>query len=334
MTFGKGGLNIKDYPFAFSLAVLFFPSILNTSNNELPILFGITIFGGTVGSILTITNPVGILIRYIYIWTCQKKILSELRFNEFLKSVINKNFASAITSPSISYEIDKLVGMFYFIVILSITSYRLFFDQDFNDMLNLEDSTKNIIGTFTILGLVGVIVVFIINIIGFKSISHLRRIITTTILFLADDISNLSLEGRKFAEKCHNDSRMFEAVRNAIRKLNREILDEDDFYNNFDHSEIDRILPVHQQQWKWDLTRSRRFWQHYLVLKEISKRYNIDLNITSIWFNNTQYIPPKEFDESISQLQSVVDSRDWRNAELKTVRILDRMEQLLSEKGS
>jgi hypothetical protein len=168
MTSGKGGLNIKDYPFAFSIATLLFPSILTTQDQT--VIFGILLVGGMVGSILTIVNPFGIATKYIYIWTSKKKMIPEIRKTPFINKVVLKNFHDSFSSPSISFETDKLVAMFYFLVVLGIALFRLVFDPGFVNILKLDEFQTFVAIVIVVLGLVGVSITMLSNIVGRNSV--------------------------------------------------------------------------------------------------------------------------------------------------------------------
>src|SRR2546427_271868 len=117
MVEGQTGLNIKDYPFAFSVAVLFAPNLLSDPSNNHAIL-GILLIGGILGSLLTIINPLGLLIKYYYTREYSSQIYHIIfpsMFpvkNNMIKNIAEKNFRSALTTPAIYYanlsnEIDK-----------------------------------------------------------------------------------------------------------------------------------------------------------------------------------------------------------------------------------
>ncbi len=62
MVEGRTGLNIKDFPFAFSIAALFYPGIL-AGTSQSPII-GLLLIGGMLGSLLTIINPLSLLLKH------------------------------------------------------------------------------------------------------------------------------------------------------------------------------------------------------------------------------------------------------------------------------
>src|SRR5690349_9306955 len=109
MVEGQTGLNIKDYPFAFSIAVLFYPNLLSDINDN-HIILGILLIGGMLGSLLTIINPLGLLIKYYYTRN-YSDLIYYLIFpsifpakNNMIHHMAEKNFRSALVAPTISFE--------------------------------------------------------------------------------------------------------------------------------------------------------------------------------------------------------------------------------------
>jgi hypothetical protein len=333
----KGGLNVKDYPFAFSIAALLFPQILQ-DGNQLSSILSITLIGGMLGSILTIINPIERVIRWIYEKTSFVNVYPKMHEkNRLVKQILKKNFKAALSSPSISYENEKMVGIVYFLVVLLIAMVRTFYN-DFSNTLNLADIELTGLRFGSVIGFITVFIVLIYNINGFiirkskKSISHLDRIRCVTIANLAVDFANISNEGQRWDRYVTNDARMAPLVCTELSRLeNSKINTLDEFIANF---HVDRIRKYYQlYEHGWDEDHNPRFlYAAFRSAGEASLRYDVTLSESLTWFEYPQYLGPTEFDIPISQLQSSIESRDWYNATLKTYRITDRLEDFLASK--
>jgi len=333
---GKGGLNIKDYPFSFSITVLIFPSIL--SQPDLSSVLVIALFGGMIGTVLTITDPFGLFVRWIYRRQPKKNVLKKLKKNKFLDAVIGKNYDAALKSPSVSYETDKIVGIFYFVVILGLTGYRLLFDSAFGDFLSLDSEQIRIAFLLISVIFVGVLLVMINNVRGVrKSVSHLHRILTVTVLFSASDFINLSIEGQRIlSNKLENDANIINTVNDSIKKLqSKKDLTFKEFKINFDDIKLREYI-ITRQRLEYDKHKEKyinKIWDYFLVVDETAKRYEIKLEDAVLWYNNSRFISPAALDEPVNQLQSSVDTRDWHNAFLRTTRITDHLADFFIRKS-
>lgn len=353
MTGGKGGLNIKDYPFAFSLAALIFPSLLTGMIIEpetalapdeqtkqefqnIGILFAVTIFGGMVGSFLTIVDPFGLFIRWIYRRRPKHWIIKNLRRNSFIENLIDKNYDAALKSPSITYETDKIVGIFYFFVILCLTSYRLKFDENFRMIFPLEDFQLEIAFYFTIVILIGISLIMLLNVKGIrKSVSHLQRIEIVTILFSANDLTNISIEGNRTLKNFPHSN-----YPNVIGNVQDQIIDlpvnsnHAYFKTKFNHTEVRNFIVGQLKVHNYDIEKmTERWWNYFLIVRDLAKRYEVSIKDALVWHKNKTFITAADLDSPLSNLQSSVDTRDWQNAVLKTTRITDYLEQFFLKKG-
>lgn len=338
MVSGKGGLSIKDYPFAFSLAVLLFPPLLSLSTSTdstfpVGVLFSIVFIGGMLGSILTITNPFGNLLRYIYIWTTKSSTLPELRRNNLLNGIIDKSYDSAIRSPSISFESDKIVGMFYFVIILSAILYRLRYDDQFTNLLALSETEIVSAIVFTTIGLIGILLAMIFSICGVKSISHLGRIKTATVLFATGDIVNISILGDRVYQTTHSRQEVIEVICNAIGVLNpKNIHNPVEFGEQIDDTQIRDIL-VNDYNSQYNRTVFLAgVWKFFIIIKELTLQYKLELFDVTPWFFPRNFFKPQEMDEPLTQLQTCIDARDWVNANIKTLRIINRLEEYFTQR--
>lgn len=322
MTSSKGGLNFKDFPFAFSIAVLIFPPIASNSiqDNSSTLAFeyfSVILFGSIMGSLLTIINPVAIGIGKFYGIILKSFVLKEYRHHNFINSVINRNFISALASPSISYETDKLVGMIYFEGVLGLALYRLTKDSVFVTFLNLTETQLSIVIGISIMAIILVSLRLISNFFGLKTISHFKQISFVTTLFLVYELENLSTEGKKFSALCNSNVGKINAAITSFRKLDHKKMNSEKFMKEFDDLSIRNIWVTQDQRSTWgSKIWKQRFWEWYIKFKEVSGRYKIDFNDVLVWFGNTGFYGG--YDKILlSQLQSSVDLRDWNNVELK-----------------
>lgn len=113
MTFTENIIKLTDYPFLYSIATLLLTTthdnILGLDASRLFLLLGVL---GIIGTILTILDPVGWIIRAWHIhW---KGRISHERF---------------MSTNWISYQIDKIVSMIYFSLVLLI--FIIIFNPEF-----------------------------------------------------------------------------------------------------------------------------------------------------------------------------------------------------------
>jgi len=296
-------------------------------------LFSIVFIGGMLGSILTITNPFGNLLRYIYIWTTKSSTLPELRRNNLLNGIIDKSYDSAIRSPSISFESDKIVGMFYFVIILVAILYRLRYDDQFTNLLTLSETEIVSAIVFTTIGLIGILLAMIFSICGVKSISHLGRIKTATVLFTTGDIVNISILGATVYKTVHSRGELIIAISNAINALNpKNIHNPVELDEQIDDTEI-RNTVVNDLRSQYNRTAFlARVWQFFLIIKELTLQYKLNPSDVTPWFTPKNFFKPQEMDEPLTQLQTSIDARDWVNANIKTLRIINRLEEYFTQR--
>lgn len=330
----KGGLNIKDYPFAFSIAALIFPNILS-GENFAPLLT-ITLVGGMLGSLLTIINPVGLLIKGLYLQKANSVFPKMHLIHVVVHKIIIRNFRASLSSPAIAYETDKMVGMIYFLIILAIAFYRIHSD-DFIKTLDLSELEISGITVGVIFGFAGVIIMLIHHIFGFsfhskRATSHLDRISGVTALNLAVDFSNLFNEATKWRQYRSEHSTLASITVNEFRKFGSlEKISLDEFRKKIDISKIERAYQ--RLNYSWDKERNTKLlFEAYKSLRELCLRYDLNIEQGSSWFINDRNAEPTIFDATISQLQSSIDSRDWYNVGLKTYRVTDTLESMLTRK--
>jgi len=340
MVSGKGGLNIKDYPFAFSIVALAFPSLLSPENTQnanpyYPIL-AIALFGAMIGSILTIVNPIGLVIRIAYINMKIKGKILKTATNDFVDSIIEKNFRASLSTPSISYETDKIVGVIYFGIILGFAFYRIEF-SDLASNLGLDAFGKSIASVLIFSFILGVILKIAIEISGFtgmkyRSISHLGRIKIVTLFNTTKDFINLSTAGQKIQDSYLTSySEVAHTMCNEFSKYNsHSFSNENEFKNNFNIVNIQqRYIDTTRQSLNKDVM-LHRYWNLYQIIKEISESYHQEFNKLLVWFYPLHFTPPQV---ELSDLYSSIQARDWHTANLNYIGLQQTLETFLEQKG-
>lgn len=361
MVEGQAGLNIKDYPFAFSIAALFFPNLLSDSSFNFSIL-GILLIGGMLGSLLTIINPLGLLIKYYYARKYSSEIHSDIfpnihPVNNMTINIVGKNFKAALTSPSISFEIDKTVAMLYFIIILAITIFRSFMG-DFTSILNDNQYLIWSVRLVSIAGLVGVTLVLLHHHFGFNfkteifeirhanfkrrvnkpSLSQLYRIVLVTIANLAIDFANLTNEINKWSvHGLENDPIRHDVLKKlykfdgAISKvLSSKFTDSYASFEGFFNDEIQYVYK--RNNCGFNTATIANLYQRYKSIKAISLKYDVCFSEALPWvYNLNLYF--KDLYDIESQVRASIESRDWNNVDLAVYRITDPIETLLQTKN-
>lgn len=329
----KGSLNVKDFPFAFSIAVLLFPNVLSEQSNTT--IYAIIVFGGMIGSILTITNPFGLAINAIYSLVLNKHTLMNLRRTKFIDKITAKQFSKALSNPSVSYEADKMVGMTYFLIILGVTVGRLSEKTSFATSLHLTESQIIIGIILAICGLIGVSVILIVNIAGFRFPSHIKRIECATILLIANELTNLSLESKRIlANYSYGNITILNMVITELKKLEpKKARDMIKFAENFDHTELGTVIP-RDTGTPYYVERKIRQWEEiYHIFLDLKSKYGLTFSEIVDWYKTDTYFNNNDLEQDVTQLQSAIDTRDWNNAELMTSRIIQRIDSFLVLKG-
>jgi hypothetical protein len=338
MTTSKGGLSIIDYPFAFSIAALIFPPVIEGQDPS--VLLAIALFGGMVGSILMIVNPVGFLINRTYELIYKYRTLPILAdISDFVRAVIARNYEAALKSPSITYEVDKLVGMLYFIGVLGLALYRLLYDDVLVKLLNLSHEQAQMLVIIAIIGMALVVTSLVYHVAGWKwrSISHSCRIRVVTIASMASDFMNLSMEGRRVLHDAFSDNNsLIENAYNTFVKLDLDYLDSIQVYKQFEPlvtEQSDLLKQAHHDLQLSTNVFCEKYWNYFLTVQELGRKYKVNLHDAAWWLKRNIFFESAEFDVSLSQLQSSIDSRDWQTADLKTHRILKRFEDILKRRA-
>lgn len=365
MSEGSTGLNIKDYPFAFSITALFFPNLLNDTASSASIL-GVLFIGGIFGSLLTIINPINRIITYhskrndgdvIYNEIFMPLVL--LPINNLIKKIVVKNFTSALSSPQITFENNKTIAMLYFIIILGVTIIRSFF-TDFTAIF--DDNQFQIWGIRIIasIGLIAVVLVMLNHVYGinFKfskliigkhdtgirkaqisGLSQLDRINCVTVANLAIDFANLSNEGLKWATQPTVNEQVSDVILREFYKFNQKvekIMGSDitasfyDFNGTFNKESINKIVIL---DYSWHVADIQNLFSKYQNVKEISITYDVEFSEALSWFSNRVFFPVGELYEMEPPLRSAIESRDWETANLTKYRITDKIRFVLGEKS-
>ncbi|OLB91700.1 MAG: hypothetical protein AUH25_02030 [Thaumarchaeota archaeon 13_1_40CM_38_12] len=363
MVEGQTGLNIKDYPFAFSVAVLFAPNLLSDPSNNHAIL-GILLIGGILGSLLTIINPLGLLIKYYYTREYSSQIYHIIfpsMFpvkNNMIKNIAEKNFRSALTTPAISFEIDKIVAMIYFIIILGVAIIRIFLG-DLTSILKDNPYLIPIVVTLSVAGLVGVLLVLIRHVYGinfkrekleFRSmnlktlqqttLSQLDRIRLVTIANLAIDYANLSNEIDKWRSYGLEIQPLRQGVLEAFYKLDSSVAKsfaskkwttDYSHFKEFVQKEIKDLYATNNYTLNAGIM--QYLFQRYSSLREISLRYDVEFSEALAWMYDLTAESLLVLYEIEPQVRTSIESRDWDNADLIVYRITDRLENFLRIKN-
>ncbi len=361
MVEGQTGLSIKDYPFAFSIAALFFPNLLNDTVNSSTQILGILLIGGMLGSLLTIINPLSLIIkeryRRSYSDSSYHAIFQDVLIphNHLLENIVKKNMKTAISSPSISFEIDKTVAMLYFVIILTLTIIRSFIGG-FTDILNNNQPLIWSITAGVIMGLIGVSLVLINHAFGFKfkftrlkimgrltiikpilGVSQFDRICYVTIANMAIDLANLSNEGVKWGSGGVDNQtirdemlRKFFIFNKSVEEVSPDLTAS---YSDFESALFDQIKELYQRtNTSFNQATIDNSYQKYKSVKEITWKYEVMFSEALSWFANLIFFNPGELYEMEPQLRTLIESRDWNTAELTAYRITDKIETVLRNK--
>lgn len=365
MVDGRGGLNIKDFPFAFSIATLFSPSILSETS-QTPII-GLLLIGGMLGSLLTIINPLSLLIKWVYKREYSDSIdyviMPELtsKRNNLINKICTKNFDAALSSPMISFETDKIIAMIYFVIILALTIIRSFMG-DFTKIFEEYGLALWGIRIVAIFGIIGVVMVLLHHVYGMnfkltsfdmnfakihkkqfqlEELSQFNRIRSVTIANLAMDFANLTNDGQKWSGTKLSNARVNDIIFRGMNRVDKKVgkilspkwttslTDFEDHFKSEEKVNLDsvgfRILD--------DPKTILQLYQNYKLVKEISLRYGVTFSQALSWFYNPVFFDIGQLYEFESQLKGYVESRDWYSAQLLEYRIIDMMTRILLQKN-
>jgi len=177
MTSGETLLKITDIPFSYTLLAIIIGVIgVSLEDEKIIILIGAA---GALGTLLTVTDPVGRLLK-----TWLKKGLKEKQEKEDEKSKYLWDYAiSAVRTRAIGIEIDKIVSMSYLVIILGVFSTAITHYPSFAEDLRLFSENDEIIcDTFCIQGLgivsstLGIIFVALVGVRSWKELKEQAHI--------------------------------------------------------------------------------------------------------------------------------------------------------------
>lgn len=179
MSSGETLLKITDFPFAYSvISVLFVAIGMNIHDTKFITGLGIA---GALGTFLTITDPVGRLLKFILRRNLQK--LKDCA-NENTIEYLNLDYSiRAIGTRSIGIEIDKIVSLFYFAFLLSFISICVTFSPYFDTLLDVKNHNGatlfNLVQSKSIIVIISSIVILILAIVLVRNRNDLRRHVHT-----------------------------------------------------------------------------------------------------------------------------------------------------------
>lgn len=135
MTSGETLLKVADYPFAYTVVILA-GGILGIGLTENKILLlGIS---GALGTFLTIVDPLGIRVR--------SQIKNRLKKKD-LKSIFPemKYFLHSIETRAIGIEVDKIIGMLYFVISIGLFIMAVLLSNSLMSSFIIKDNNENVI---------------------------------------------------------------------------------------------------------------------------------------------------------------------------------------------
>ena len=136
MPSGETILKLTDFPFAYSIIGII-SGVMGFSIGENQILFlGIA---GAFGTFLTIIDPIGWIIRK----NVENRIHRTHDKTGKLSNVFEKEYKiSALKTKSINFEIEKIIGLFYFVIIISFFILAMATPTMFFEKLIIYDNNK------------------------------------------------------------------------------------------------------------------------------------------------------------------------------------------------
>ncbi|MGI0102700.1 MAG: hypothetical protein ACREA7_08920 [Nitrosotalea sp.] len=179
MPSGETLLKVTDFPFAYSvISVLFVAIGMNIHDMKFLTELGIA---GALGTFLTITDPVGRLLKSILRHNLQK--LKDCT-NENTTEYTNLDYSiRAIGTRSIGIEIDKIVSLLYFAFLLSFISLCVTFSPYFDTILDVKNHDGailfNSVQSKSIIVIISSIVILILAIVLVRNRDDLRRHVHT-----------------------------------------------------------------------------------------------------------------------------------------------------------
>lgn len=178
MAVGETLLKITDYPFAYS-AVFIFLAIGGYDifdENALPFL----VIGGILGTFLTIVDPFGMLVKG-YVLFSSKQDLTKTHKERW-------DYAkSAFYTKSMNFEKEKIVGIIYFLLLITAFLFAINYTESFSKRFEIEIQNINCDSNCvkesinTIIGFFGFIILISMFVKGYQLVSKAK--IVSTYLF-------------------------------------------------------------------------------------------------------------------------------------------------------
>lgn len=356
---GKGALGAKDFPFGVSLVTLVIPIFMGTptlDNDQIP--YYLIFMGMMIGSFLVITNIPAKIMHFTYSAVCKKNVLKEIQEDKFVNAITEKSFCDAMKTPSISYEEDKIIGMIYFCIILSLSLYHSIFGTYFQNMLNNDSNLITIVGVIVVVSLVGVVIALIWNI-WKSSPNHLQKISCVTASLVFSNMLNLMREEKRFKDKIRHDNLILPKVITEInptekisdlKELERRLPNSQTYQvylgdlarsrpqelinlrkQNLPEDEIKKRWKNYNEGLEMSQTRRRKhIFDYYQCLKGYEKLYDITIPDMNTGLYNRMYDIERQEDlwTFLPSLQSEINNRDWQLAQILYMRIMNYVKDI------
>lgn len=134
MAAGETLLKFTDYPFAYSIVGIISGMLgFSLSQNSL-IFLGLA---GAIGTFFTIVDPLGEILRK----NAERRIKKKNQKKE-LDSMELQFKLSSLKTKSITYELEKIIGIFYFLIVIILFLFAVILPTPFFEKLMIHDSNN------------------------------------------------------------------------------------------------------------------------------------------------------------------------------------------------
>ena len=176
MTTGETLLKITDYPFSYSVTVIIFIWIgVNVQEAKLLGELGVA---GAIGTFLTIVDPLGRLFKFGL-----KRHFKKYQQKGDGAKLLGEYQIRAIKTKSIGIEIDKIVGLVYFLLVIFLFGIALISSPTFALDISPKDKNEKPLWDLHVLqigGAIGsIIAMIILGIIGVKNRDEVTNHVVT-----------------------------------------------------------------------------------------------------------------------------------------------------------
>lgn len=134
MVAGETILKFTDYPFAYSIVGIISGMIGFSLGQNSLIFLGLA---GAIGTFLTIVDPLGEMLRK----NAERRIKKKSKIEKLDDLELQFKFSS-LKSKSITYEMEKIIGMFYFVIVIILFLIAVVVPTPFFDKLVILDNDK------------------------------------------------------------------------------------------------------------------------------------------------------------------------------------------------